>query len=192
MNLKNSLVIFGGSFNPPHNGHIVIAQLVREMFKSADFHIVTSATPPHKSVEVPFKTRYLLTKKAFEKMENVKVSDIEHRLGGISYAINTIEHYEKTYENIFFLVGEDALYSIEKWYRYEDILKKAKMIVYPRFKDKSLVKKVEKWNSIYLLDLPLIQISSTTIRERIKKGLSVYGFVPESIIPLIEEVYCDR
>ncbi|MBT1247148.1 MULTISPECIES: nicotinate (nicotinamide) nucleotide adenylyltransferase [unclassified Thermosipho (in: thermotogales)] len=192
LNLKNSLVIFGGSFNPPHNGHIVIAQLVREMFKSADFHIVTSATPPHKSVEIPFETRHLLTKKAFEKMENVKVSDIEHRLGGISYAINTIEYYEKTYENIFFLVGEDALYSIEKWYRYEDILKKVKMIVYPRFKDKSLVKKVEKWNSIYLLDLPLIQISSTTIRERIKKGLSVYGFVPESIIPLVEEVYCDR
>ncbi|ACJ75223.1 nicotinic acid mononucleotide adenylyltransferase [Thermosipho africanus Ob7] len=197
LNTKNSLVIFGGSFNPPHNGHIIIAQLVREMFKYADMHIVTSSTPPHKHVDVDFKTRFYLTKKAFEKVKGVEISDIENKLGGISYAINTIEYYEKYYESIFFLVGEDALFSIEKWYRYEDILKKVKMLVYPRYKDKTLYERAnnvlkELSNSIYILDLPLIQISSTIVRERVKNKQSIYGFVPESIIELVEEVYGDR
>ncbi|WP_126992893.1 nicotinate (nicotinamide) nucleotide adenylyltransferase [Thermosipho globiformans] len=197
LNTKNSLVIFGGSFNPPHNGHIIISQLVREMFKYADMHIVTSSNPPHKHVDVDFKTRFQLTKKAFEKVKGVEISDIENRLGGISYAINTIEYYEKYYESIFFLVGEDALFSIEKWYRYEDILKKVKMLVYPRYKDKTLYERAnnvlkELSSSIYILDLPLIQISSTIVRERVKNKQSIYGFVPESIIELVEEVYGDR
>ncbi|OOC37373.1 nicotinate-nucleotide adenylyltransferase [Thermosipho melanesiensis] len=197
LSLKNSLVIYGGSFNPPHNGHIIIAQLVREMFRFADFHVVTSSTPPHKKVDVSFKERFFLTKKAFEKVEGITVSDIEHRLGGVSYAINTIEYYEKKYSHIFFLVGEDALYSIEKWYRYEDILKKAHMLVYPRFKDELVYKKVERVleslsNSIYILKLPLIQISSTVVRERAIKGLSLYGFVPQHIISYVEEIYGNR
>jgi nicotinate-nucleotide adenylyltransferase len=196
LNIKNSLVIFGGSFNPPHNGHIIIAQMVKELFKKSDFHIVPSSIPPHKEVEVPFGIRYELTKIAFKKT-GLFVSDVENKLGGVSYAINTVNHYKKTFDNIFFLVGEDALLTIEKWYKYEELLNKVKMIVYPRYKNLEVIKRAENAlgelsSSIYILDLPLIQISSTLIRERLKKKLSIYGFVPDELIPYLEEVYGAR
>jgi len=196
LNIKNSLVIFGGSFNPPHNGHIIISQMVSELFKNSDFHIVPSSLPPHKEVEVPFGIRYELAKIAFKKT-GLFVSDIENKLGGISYAINTVNHYFKTYKNIFFLVGEDALNTIEKWYKYDELLSKVKMIVYPRYNNIEMIKRAEKAlgeisSSIFMLNLPLIQISSTMIRERLKKKLSVYGFVPDELIPYLEEVYGER
>ncbi|SHH55137.1 nicotinate (nicotinamide) nucleotide adenylyltransferase [Thermosipho atlanticus] len=197
LNTKNSIVIFGGSFNPPHNGHIIIAQLVREMFgNSVDMHVVTNSIPPHKEVDVPFGIRFELTKIAFKKT-GLLVSDIENKLGGISYAINTVAYYKKMYNNIFYLVGEDALLTIEKWYKYDELLKKIKMIVYPRYKDIKIVERAENIlgnlaNSVYILDLPLIQISSTMIRERVKNKQSIYGFVPDELIPYIEEVYGDR
>ncbi|MBO8161436.1 MAG: nicotinate (nicotinamide) nucleotide adenylyltransferase [Thermosipho sp. (in: Bacteria)] len=196
LNLENSIILFGGSFNPPHNGHVIIAQLVRELFKKAEMHVVVSSVPPHKEVNVPFGIRYELAKIAFKKL-NLHVSDIEHKLGGISYAINTVEHYRKTYSNVFYLVGEDALISLEKWYKYQELLSKIKMLVYPRFKDAEILRRAESVlgklsDSIYYLDLPLIQISSTIVRERLKKGLGVYGFVPDELIPYVEEVYGDR
>ncbi|QTA38809.1 nicotinate (nicotinamide) nucleotide adenylyltransferase [Thermosipho ferrireducens] len=194
LNLENSLIIFGGSFNPPHNGHVMIANLVIELFKGMEFHIVPSATPPHKKVSIEFLKRYEMARIAFSKIKGVKVVDTEYKLGGISYAVNTVNYYKKFFDNIFYLVGEDALASIEKWYKYEELLKKVIMIVYPRYKDESLVERAnsvlgELAEKIYMLDLPIIQISSTFIRDRVKKGLSVYGFVPESIIPIVEEVY---
>lgn len=199
LNIKNSIVIFGGSFNPPHNGHIIIAQLVRELFKYSDMHIIPNSTPPHKKVEVSFSKRFLMTKKTFEKINNIVVSDIENKLGGISYAINTIKYYENQYNKIFYLVGEDSLLSIDKWYKYEEILKRVTLIVYPRYRTKIKDKYEQIENtikylphSIYLLDLPLIEISSSLIRQRVKEGKSIYGFVPDSIIDIVKEVYSDR
>lgn len=121
-------------------------------------------------------------------MKKVEVVDIESTLPTPSYVLRTIEWFEKNVgKEICFLVGEDALSYLEKWYRYRELLGKVRSIaVYPRYCNKPFEEHARSvlkdfYSKIVWLDLPIIQLSATQIRERAKKGLPINGMVPESI-----------
>lgn len=194
---SNTCVVFGGSFNPPHVAHTVILSYALDVF-NADFYILPTKTPPHKSVSVPFDKRFEWTLKSFsdfDKFEHIFIWDLEKHIEGVNYAIKNVEQFSKYYENIILLVGEDALGNIEKWYRYEKLLEIATFAIYPRTRDGSLYKRgkqiLGKYYSkvIELKSFPLLEISSSDIRQRIAEGKSIYGMVSEKIIEDVVKVY---
>ncbi len=181
--------IYGGTFDPIHNGHLMISTLVLENLNLDRLMIMPSYISPHKKgvINANFDTRFKWVKKAFKGIDKIEVSDYEGRKGDISYTFNTICHFEKIYGKILYVMGEDSFVDIEKWYRYKEFLEKVELWVYPRYCERKylspLLERLGDFSTnVHILkNAPLFQISSTFIRERIKAGLSIKGYVPEEI-----------
>ena len=194
--MKMRVGIYGGTFNPIHNGHLIVATKMIEILKLDKLIIMPAYIPPHKVKErrVDFFKRYEWVETAFEGVEKIEVSKFEGKKGNISYTFDTVSRFEKDYGKLVYIVGEDNFLTFDKWYRYEELLKKIELWVYPRtHKSKllSMKKKLEKISkSIHIADeVPIIQISSTLIRERIKEGLPIRGYVPFQIEKEVSNFY---
>ncbi|WP_448376726.1 nicotinate (nicotinamide) nucleotide adenylyltransferase [Fervidobacterium sp.] len=192
---SDTAIVFGSSFNPPHLGHLVIFNHALNYF-NGDFYIVPTKVPPHKTLSVPFEKRFNWAIKTFEvfEYENVYLSDMERHIEGVNYAIYNVEYFLKYYNNVVLLVGEDALGNIEKWYRYEELLRKSKLAVYPRTRDGKLYTRGrevldELYSSVIELDFPIVEISSSEIRKAVREGKSITGLVPKVIEKDIIETY---
>lgn len=187
------LGIYGGAFNPIHNGHVIIAISVLEKLNLDKLIIVPTYNPPHRSKEdlAPYEYRRKWVKIAFEDIRNIYVSDFEKEKGGVSYSIETIEFFSKKYGvKPFFIIGEDSAINFDKWYRYKELKKLATFVVYPRFRDSMLRSiKIKHPEFIVLDDLPIVEISSTEIRNNIKKNKSIRGMVDRKIEGEVIEVY---
>ena len=130
--------IFGGAFNPVHNGHVRLAEEAVKQLKLKRLLIIPTYVSPHKATKLaPFEDRAEMCRYAFGHIDGVEVSDIERRLGGTSYTINTLRALKDQYpqEQFFLLIGGDMLFSFEKWYKYESILKEAKVCAAARDSD---------------------------------------------------------
>ena len=189
------ICVFGGSFNPPHMGHILISTFVREQFAFERFLVIPSFIPPHKMQEkiAPFEKRFEWLNRIFED-----VSDVERRLGGKSYTLRTLQFIKDKYPDakLYLLIGEDSLRDIATWYKYEKIFDLSNVIVYPRFCDRSYMDKLKiklqrYWHQIIFLNTPLIQISSTLIRKRIKEGKDISYMVPFPILKDVIKTYSE-
>ncbi|HOS52280.1 MAG TPA: nicotinate (nicotinamide) nucleotide adenylyltransferase [Fervidobacterium sp.] len=192
---SKTAVVYGGSFNPPHFGHIAILSYAFDFF-DADFYIVPTRMPPHKKVHVSFEERFRWASKVFSSFEkdNLFVTDMENHIEGMNYAIKNVDYFIQYYEEVILLVGEDALGNIESWYEYEKLLSLAKLAVYPRTRDGSLYKRGKSvlgqlYSRVVELNFPLFEVSSSDIRERIREGKSVVGLLPECIRKDVEMVY---
>jgi nicotinate-nucleotide adenylyltransferase len=182
--------LFFGSFNPVHNGHMVIAGYMAEF---TDLEQVWFIVSPHnplklKSTLLQDYHRMSLVKIAIEASRKLKASDIEFKLPKPSYTINTLVSLsEKFPSNQFALIlGSDNLETFHKWKNYEQILEQVELYVYPRrisdggdFKNHPKVK---------FVDAPLMEISSSFIREAIKNKKDVRYMMPEKVWEYIEEM----
>lgn len=182
--------IFGGSFNPIHNGHLRLAEYFFEKAKLDELWFVVSPQNPFKvnAELLDDNLRLKLVKTAlnsqlhFARLRkptlNYKVSDIEFSLPKPSYMINTLEKIKADYPDRqpILLIGGDNWERFPHWYQHEKIEKEYEIFVYSR-------------GDVQFADAPLINISSTDIRERIKKGQSISGLVPKSIEALCLEYY---
>ncbi|GAB6189301.1 nicotinate (nicotinamide) nucleotide adenylyltransferase [Marinitoga arctica] len=184
------IVIFGGSFNPPHIGHRIIAEYAYEYLKPSKFLIIPAVIPPHKLEEkdiAEYELRLKWCKKTFPK-ERFIVSDIEKKLPIPSYTYQTIKFIKSKYnEEIYLLIGEDSLINFHTWYKWKELLEEVTLVVYKRYSEKL---KFENYNLPHIfLNSPLIEISSTEIRNRIKKNLNIYGMVNDEIVDEIKNTY---
>ena len=118
--------IFGGSFNPIHNGHIHLAESVKRELGLEKIIIVPSGIPPHKSAEcyAPDADRLEMCRLAAEDIDGIEVSDFELARDGVSYTVYTVEHFRKLYpdKKLYLLVGSDMLLYFDKWFEYKKIL----------------------------------------------------------------------
>ncbi len=184
--------IFGGAFNPVHNGHVTIAILSMEYLDLEKLLIVPTYDPPHRdpSILAPFELRLNWLGKVFDGIKGIEVSDFEEKMGGKSYSFYTIEHFSELYgAKPYFIIGEDSAVNFEKWYRYEDLMEMATFAVYPRFRNSRFEELKWRFPSFVLMDLPLIEISSTEIRRRIREGRSIRGMVDSSIEEEVMEFF---
>ena len=172
-----------GSFNPIHIGHIAIADYMAEQTDLDQVWLVVSPHNPLKEKKslTDAKKRFASVKKAIGRNSKIKISDIEFELPQPSYTINTLEVFRKKYpKNKFTLIiGSDNLNLFHKWKNYKKILSDYKIYVYPRI---SPLKKVaggivKNHRNVKIVNAPLIDISSTFIREQMKKGKDVRCFV---------------
>ncbi len=170
--------IFGGSFDPPHTGHLSILKYCEKKFGLEKIIIVPTGTPPHKSGCVASaKQRFEMCRLAFE---NYIVSDYETTKKGYSFSSDMLAHFKKIYpeDELYFIIGGDSVAYIDKWHEPEKIFAAAKIIAAKRNAgDERAIKEQETrfGVTIYSAENPLVDISSTAIRRKIKNDGVVYG-----------------
>lgn len=171
--------LFFGSFNPIHRGHVAIAQFMAAKTDLDEVWLVVSPHNPlkEKNVLADAKKRLLQVKKAIGKNRKIKVSDIELKLPKPSYTITTLKLLKKKYPKRHFvlIMGLDNLLELHKWKDYKVIIKNFEMYVYPRkvlLSGRSL-DRIKKYPNLKYFKAPLHNISSTQIRNRMKKQKKV-------------------
>lgn len=190
--------IFGGTFDPIHNGHLYIAQEAVSAFDLDEIIFVPTGNPPHKTHRdiTDANIRYELVKMAIRDYDKFSISDYEIRKNGYSYTYETLDYFKSLEDSeLYFITGADCLMDIYKWKNVDKILSKCKFVVFNRpgySKEEILVQKdkVEKFfnKDIIFLDLLNLEISSSYLREKIKSGINVEFFLPPSVYNTIKEL----
>ena len=181
--------LFFGSFNPVHNGHLIIANYLCETTALDKVWLVVSPQNPLKKKEGLLNQydRLHLIRLAIEGNNNLAVSDIEFSLPLPSYTIDTLTHLKEKYPQHEFslIMGSDNLDSLHKWKNYELLLEHYSFYVYRR--RGADAHSFPDLPNIHRLDFPYLDISATFIRHNIKKGISMRYFLPEPIWAYIDE-----
>ena len=187
---KMKIGLYFGTFNPIHVGHLIIAN---HMAEHADLDQVWMVVTPHnplkkKSTLLADHHRLEMVFLATEDFPKIKPSDIEFKLSQPNYTVNTLVHLEEKYpEHTFSLImGEDNLKSFHKWKNYEAILAHHEIYVYPRLDATAENTLFKNHSKIHLIDAPVVEISSTSIRENIKKGKNVLPLLTPKVWEYID------
>jgi len=184
--------IIGGTFDPIHIGHLVLAEQIRTKFNLEKIIFIPAGTPPHKlNMNITSsKDRYNMTLIATINNPNFEVSSIEIDQADISYTINTIKKMKEIYKDseLYFIIGADVLYELDTWKEFENLFKLCKFIAAtrPGTDEEKLLEKKEFLEQTYgakilLTKVLALDISSTDIRNRIREGESIKYIVPEPV-----------
>ena len=174
--------IFGGSFNPIHCGHIALAKEILRQTELDEIWLMVSPQNPLKQTSTDLLAdhlRFELAQKALADVEGIKASDYEFHLPKPSYTWHTLQHLCKDFPNREFtlVIGGDNWQHFQRWYHWKDILRNHKIIVYPREGQTGTIQ------------AELLPISSTEVRERVRRGEPIEGLVPVAVVPIIEKYY---
>lgn len=191
--------IFGGAFNPVHKGHIQLALNYLKLLSLDKLIFVPTAIPPHKTAEnlAPEKARLDMLNIAVKNIPKTEISDIEFKREGKSYTFDTITEFEKIYPDSEFclIIGADQFLTFDKWYKWQDILSKVTLCTCAR-EDEEEKKKIIDFSHIlgisgngkfFLLDVPVIKLSSSEIRDKISKGENAASLLPDGVYEYIKK-----
>lgn len=190
----SSVGIFGGTFNPVHNGHMHLAEMALHELKLDRLIFIPSNIPPHKSAEnlCSNDDRFKMCSLAVSGIQKFQVSDYELKRSGKSYSVYTAGYFREQFptDRIFMLIGSDMLMSFDSWYRYQDVLKMVDLAVVSRENDdRAILEKkadfLRKYGEIKIIDSDPYVISSTEIREKIKKDEKFSCYLPEKVVQYI-------
>lgn len=195
---KIKIGIMGGTFDPIHNGHLILAEYSRLHFDLEKVIFIPTGNPPHKDQNniSSSKYRYDMTLLAINTNPYFHLSSIEMESQGTTYTIDTIKKLQKKYKDVdfYFVLGSDSFFNIDKWKDYKELIGLCKFIVVkrPDRDNEDLEDEVKQFNkrynsSLHILEAPLIEISSTNIRNRVKDGLSIKYLVPEAVEDYIKK-----
>ncbi|MDE6723783.1 MAG: nicotinate (nicotinamide) nucleotide adenylyltransferase, partial [Eubacterium sp.] len=189
--------IFGGAFNPVHNGHINLAQSYLKSLSLDKLLIIPTANPPHKtSVGLASEEdRLNMLSLAFKDMDKVELSDVEFQREEKSYTYDTIKELRKIYpaDKFFLIIGEDQFLSFDKWYRYKDLLSEVVLCTAAREENKreemiAFAETLLKGNQNYFLaDFEPVVVSSSEIREKIKNSDDISSLVPADVCKYMKD-----
>jgi nicotinate-nucleotide adenylyltransferase len=179
--------IFGGTFDPVHYGHLITAQAVKELRNLDKIIFIPANISPLKEVlpSAAEKHRVKMLQLAIEGLSYFDWSDFEIKKEGVSYTIDTLFEMKKYYEVIELIIGEDNFRTFHLWKSFEEILKLATLLVLRRNVKNNKETGNRAVQTAVFLETPEIDISSTLIRERIKKGLPINFLVPQKVIKYI-------
>lgn len=187
--MKQKIGLFGGTFNPIHIGHLINAEFILNEFNLDKIIFVPAFIPPLKK---DYNLNYLnhrikMVKLAIKNNKNFEFSDFEIKKEEVSYTIHTIKHFHTLGYEVFLILGDEWLNKFNLWHNYKEIFKYARLIVMRRkFKNSKIPKFLLKYKNKIKFSLnPIIEISSTIIRERIKNGLSIKYMVPDRVYKYI-------
>lgn len=191
--------IYGGTFSPPHNGHLAAARAFMEQMWLDILYVIPDALPPHKEMEDPVSAadRLEMCRLAFGDMEGVYVSDMEIRRGGKSYTVDTLRELAGEDRRLFLLCGTDMVLTLDEWREPEEIFRLCYPVYIRREADPSLdgllVRKIAEYHEKYgkvvrrIVTEPLA-VSSSDIRKKLRAGESVGELIP----PAVEEYIRDK
>jgi nicotinate-nucleotide adenylyltransferase len=178
--------VFGGTFDPVHNGHLITARAVLEIRKLDKVIFIPANISPHKTGQESSASEHRLAmlRTAVKGISQFEVSDYELINGGVSYSVDTLRELKKHYNNLEMIIGYDQFLLFNTWKDPEEILKLALPVVLRRNMN-TLEKKGYYLDKAVLLDTPLIEISATEIRRRVGQDLPINFLVPEKVMEYI-------
>ena len=188
--------IFGGAFNPVHNGHIQIMKSYLDYLELDKLILIPTADPPHKTGAflVSEKDRLNMLMFLAEEDNRIEVSDMEFRREGKSYTYLTLLDLKKLYPDskLYLIIGSDQYLAFNTWYKPDEILELATVCTMAR--EKSDLERLYKYReenenmkSSVIAEFEIFEASSTDIRNRLKEGKSIKGLVPEAVENYIRE-----
>jgi nicotinate-nucleotide adenylyltransferase len=177
--------LYFGTFNPIHTGHLIIANHMSENSSLDQIWLVVTPHNPlkKKSTLLDDHHRLQMVFLATEDYPKLKPSDVEFRLPQPNYTVNTLAHlHEKFPVHEFSLImGEDNLNSLHKWKNYEVLLQNHDIFVYPRINTEVTSPDITNAARIHRVDAPIVEISSTFIRNSVKEGKNIRPLLPEKV-----------
>ena len=184
--------IYGGTFSPPHNGHVQAAKAFMEQMWLDILYVIPTAQPPHKEmdVEIPAKDRLEMCRLAFAGMEGVYVSDMEIARGGRSYTVDTLRELSGEDRRLFLLCGTDMVLTLDSWRAPEEIFRLCYPVYIRRDTDKSLdaplIQKMAEYNQKYgkmvrKIVCEPIELSSSDVRTAILDGKDISKMVSPAV-----------
>jgi nicotinate-nucleotide adenylyltransferase len=185
--------LFGGTFDPPHNAHFIIAEAIRESLDLNKIVFIPAYRPPHKFETkhvTPVEHRVAMLKLCIDDIQQFEYSDIEIVRGGVSYTIDTIREMKKekdiSTKDLHFLIGSDSLAEFKSWKDWENILEESQVIVArrPRFEKSDIDPDII--DRVTFLNLPRMEVSSTEIRERFHVERMTRFYVPTPVSEYIQ------
>jgi nicotinate-nucleotide adenylyltransferase len=188
----NKIGLYFGTFNPIHVGHLIIAN---HMVEHSDLDEIWMVVTPHN----PFKKksslldnhhRFEMVYRATENYPKIKPSDIEFKLPQPNYTVHTLAHISDVYPDKEFslIMGEDNLKSFQKWKNFETILEHHQLYVYPRISEGKIETQFDKHSKINKVYAPIIQISSTMIRNGIKDNKNIQPLLSKEVWEYVDEM----
>ena len=191
--------IFGGSFDPVHYGHLLLAESCREQVRLDEVWFMPAAVPPHKQDQsrAADKHRVEMLQLAISGHDSFVLSTMELERGGVNYTYQTLEqiHEERAADELFFLLGGDSLVDFPTWRHPERVCERATLVVVRRpdagkldFQPLSGVVSADRLQQLqqHVVQMPLIGLSSTDIRARAGAGLSIRYRTPPAVAKYIE------
>jgi nicotinate-nucleotide adenylyltransferase len=182
--------LYFGTFNPIHIGHLIIANHIAEFSGLEQVWMVVTPHNPHKlkSTLLDDYHRLHMVHLATEDFPKIRPSDIEFKLPQPNYTVNTLAHLQEKFPKHEFalIMGEDNLKSFHKWKNHEAILQNHELYVYPRISAETGNPAFRNHPGIHIIDAPVVEISSTFIRESIKSKKNVRPMLPEKVWQYID------
>lgn len=191
--------IMGGTFDPVHNGHLMLGRYARDLFALDEIWFMPNGNPPHKendSIESLTKHRVEMVRRAITGEKNFVLQLYEVNRKEVNYSYLTMEHFKEEYpeDEFYFIIGADSLFALERWVKPERLLKTC--VILAAYRDGKKTSEMEeqisylneKYNAdIRLLRTPDVDISSSDIRQMLKEGKSIDEMVPNVVCKYIEE-----
>jgi nicotinate-nucleotide adenylyltransferase len=182
--------LYFGTFNPIHIGHLIIANHMAEHSDLDQIWMVVTPHNPHKQKNSLLDDyhRLHMVHLATENYPKIKPSDIEFKLPQPNYTVNTLAHLQEKFPQHEFslIMGEDNLNSLHKWKNYEVILQNHAIYVYPRAASGEIDTQFVNHPKIHRVGAPILELSSTFIRENIRKGKNIQPMLPHSVWEYID------
>ena len=190
--MKKTALYFG-TFNPIHIGHLAIANYLVEHSDLDELWMVVTPHNPHKKKKTLLDDyqRLHLVHLATDDYDKIKASNIEFSLPQPNYTVNTLAHLSEKYpdRDFFLVMGEDNLKSLHKWKNYQVLLDNYSIIVYPRVSTGKIPEQFIDHPSVMRIDAPIMEISSTMIRNGIKEGKDLRYFMHHDVQRYVEEMH---
>ncbi len=191
--------IYGGSFDPVHNGHINAAETYMEELSLDRIIIVPAYCPPHKKglALTPSEHRLNMCHLAFDRLKGFEVSDIEIQRADEGYMADTVEYFRKLYpeDELFLLMGEDMLLNFRQWYSWNRIIEAATIVSAARSWESDSAMEAEAavlrsfGAEVRIVPIDVKPISSTDVREAVKRADDISAMVPENVAEYIWSNY---
>jgi nicotinate-nucleotide adenylyltransferase len=181
----------GGSFDPVHFGHLIAAQDVLEQFQLDRLLLVPASQAPLKpnDIQSSSENRLAMLRAAIGWDKRLEISDYELRKGGISYTVDSVRHFRTVFpdDELFWIIGGDQLPLLHKWKAIEELACMVEFIFLERPKHPTKPHVEIPGLRLHRCDGHLIEISSSELRFRVQRGLSLHYFCPQKVIAYIEE-----
>ena len=186
--------LLGGTFDPPHLGHVALAETALEALGLGRLLVVVAGTPPHKPVETDAATRFRLAEAAFAGLDGVEVSRHELERAGPSYTLETARWARSELgDDVVFVVGADEFADFLEWRDPNGVLEQVRLAVasrpgYERERLEGVRSRLDRPDRVSYFDLEPIPIASREVRARVAAGEPIAGLVPAAVARLVDEL----